>query len=135
MSAVRPYHVAVRRTVAVVLTLVVAGLAAGIFGEYEFRGALVPVGAGVGVGYAVATTLGGTARWRGPVPGTLAALLAGSSLLGAGWIDSDEGVEAYPPLAVASALVGMATAATVVGRRRPAATAESPSVTSRQSSK
>lgn len=106
-----------RRIAAVLLALVVAGLAAGILGEYEFRGVLVPVGGGVSVGYAVAATLGATGRWRGWVPGVVAALLAASSLLGAGWIDSDEGVEAYPPRAIAAAVLAMATAGTVVGRR------------------
>ena len=110
---------AVRRSVSVLLAIVVAGLAAGIFGEYEFRGILVPVGAGVSVGYAVARTLRDAGRWRGPVAAGVAALLAGTSVLTAGWIDSDEGVEAYPPLAFAAALLAVATAGTVAGRRSP----------------
>lgn len=127
VSVGETYHVVVRRTFAVVLAVVVAVLSAGMLGEYEFRGLLVPVGAGVSVGYAVAATLGGTARWRGPVPGAVAALLAGSSLLAAGWIDSDEGVEAYPRRAIAAAVIGIVTAGTVAGRRaRPAPAASTP---------
>lgn len=105
------------RTVAFVLATAVASLAAGILGEYEFRGIAVPVAAGVSVGYAVAATLGGVGRWRGPLPGAIAALLAATSLLAAGWIDSDEGVEPYPPLAIAATLIGMVTAGAAVGRR------------------
>lgn len=119
-----------RRAVAVVLALAVAGLAAGIFGEYEFRGVLVPVGAGVSVGYGVAATLSAAGRWRGLVAGMVAAALAGSSLLAAGWIDSDEGVEAYPPLALVAALIAVITAGTVAGRRGRRAPTTSASSTS-----
>ena len=114
----------VRRIVALVVALVVAVLGAGIFGEYEFSGIAVPVGAGVSLGYAVAAMLGSIGRWRGRVPAAVAAVLVGSSLLAAGWIDSDEGVERYPSLAIAAALIGVVTAMAVVGRRRlPARTA------------
>ena len=96
-----------------------------IVGEYEFDGFL-PVLAGLVLGLLVseAVALGG--QWRGWVPAGIAAALAAGGIVWGGWIDSGEGLEAYP----AMAWVGAATAAAVAlvrirprpsPRRRPAA--------------
>lgn len=103
--------------VVVAAALVVAALAAGILGEYEFQGVFVPAASGLGVGFVVAEIFVSAGRWRGVAPAALAAGLTVGSLLWAGWIDSGEGVEAYPPLAGVAAGVGAVTAAVVAGPR------------------
>ncbi len=93
----------------------VSGFGALIVGEYEFEG-ILPLLAGVVLGLLVseAVALGG--QWRGWVPAVVSAVLAAAGILWGGWIDSGEGLEAYPALAWA----GAATAAAVaVVRTRP----------------
>lgn len=93
-----------------------AALAAFILGEYELTlGVAVIAGVVIGFGLAeLVTTLG---RWHGMVPALVAAVLTVGSMLWAGWIDSDEGVEPFPANAYVGAAAGAAVAV-VTGRRR-----------------
>jgi hypothetical protein len=105
----------VRRILPVAAGAAVSAFGALIVGEYEFKG-LLPVLAGLVLGLLVseAVALGG--QWRGWVPAAVSAVMAGAGILWGGWIDSGEGLEAYPALA----WVGAATAAAVaVVRTRP----------------
>lgn len=101
-----------RRILGAALAVVGAALISFILGEYELVG-LVPIVAGPVVGLLLGEAVVGIGRWRGPGAAALAAALAAASLLGAGWIDSNEGLEPYPVLAA----VGAALAAAVAGGR------------------
>ncbi len=106
----------------VVAGAAVAAFGALVVGEYELQGVL-PVLAGVVLGLLVseAVSLGG--QWRGWVPAGVAAVLAAAGLLWAGWIDSGQGLERYPPLA----WLGAAAAALTAGyRARPSRVGRSP---------
>ena len=106
-----------RAAIAIVLTAVAAAVASLILGEYELTG-FVSVVAGLGVGFLVSELFVTVGRRRGPAPAALVALLAGASLLWAGWRASGEGIAPYPATAWAAAIIGAATAATRVGRDR-----------------
>lgn len=93
----------------------VAAIAAGVLGEYEFAG-FVPWAAGAVVGYAVAEIVATLGRWRGWVPAALAGAIAAGSILWGGWLETIGGVEPYPALAWAGAAVALVTA---VIRLRP----------------
>lgn len=107
-----------RRTVGVLVAALGAVLAAFILGEYELVG-IVPLLAGAVVGLLVGEAVVVIARWSGPVAAAVAAILAAGSLLWAGWIDSSEGLEPYPALAAAGALVAALAAGVRAWGRRP----------------
>jgi hypothetical protein len=81
----------VRRTLALLAAAVVAVLTALLLGEYVLT-AGTAVAAGLVVGFLLAETVLGIARWRGVVPATVGAVLAGGSLAWAGWIEAGRGV-------------------------------------------
>ena len=113
-----------RRILPVLAGAAVAAFGALIVGEYEFQG-LLPLLAGLVLGLLVteAVVLGG--QWRGWVPAGAAAALGAAGMLWGGWIDSGQGLEAYPPLAWLGAAVAAAVALVRgrphpgTGRRRP----------------
>lgn len=113
----RAYPGPVRRILPVAAGAAVAAFGALIVGEYEFDG-LLPLLAGLVLGLLVseAVALGG--QWRGWVPAAVSALLAAAGILWGGWIDSGEGLEAYPALAWAGAAIA-AVVAVVRARPRP----------------
>ena len=80
-----------RRTLALVAAVAAAGFAALILGEYELT-LLTSIAAGVIVGFLVAEAFLLAADWRGLVPGVIAGLLAGGSILWAAWISSGNGL-------------------------------------------
>jgi hypothetical protein len=108
----------VRRTVGIVLAAGGAAFIALVLGEYELVG-FVPLAAGVVVGLLVGEAVSGVGRWRGPVAAGVAAALAAASLLGAGWIDSSEGLETFPTLAAVGAALAAAVSVARVAPRRP----------------
>ena len=106
-----------RPVLATTVAAMVAALTALILGEYEF-GTLVAVVAGVGVGLVIGEVFDSLGRWRGPLPATIAALLAGGSLAWGAWIDSGQGLEPYPPMAWLAVALGVVTGAARVAPRR-----------------
>lgn len=80
-----------RRTLALAAAAVAATLAALILGEYELTLATAAT-AGVVMGFGLPEIVLGVARWHGVVPAVVGAVLAGGSLLWAGWISSGEGL-------------------------------------------
>lgn len=80
-----------RRTLALVAVTVAAALAALIMGEYELTlGTAAAMGLVLGLG--LPEVVLGISRWRGYPPAVVTALLAGGSVLWAGWISSGRGV-------------------------------------------
>lgn len=114
-AMMRAYPGSVKRTLPVLAGAAVAAFGALIVGEYELEG-ILPVLAGLVLGLLVseAVALGG--QWRGWVPAGVAGVLAAAGILWGGWIDSNQGIEAYPALAWLGAAVAAATA---VVRARP----------------
>src|SRR3954471_12112452 len=105
----------VRRTLALGAAAVAASLTALILGEYELTLATAAA-AGLVVGFGLPEIVLGIARWRGAVPAAVGAILAGGSLLWAGWISSGRGVA---PLR-ATVWVGVVLAAALTAvRLRP----------------
>lgn len=103
-----------RTALAAGLALAASALGALILGEYEFQG-WMPLVAGPVFGLVVAELALAVARRSWPLAGVVAAA-AGAGLLWAGWIDSSEGVEPYPALALVAAGLGAVVA---VVRARP----------------
>jgi hypothetical protein len=110
----------VRPTLGVLAAAVVAALSANILGEYELT-PVVAVVAGLVVGFGLAELVLTVGRWPGLVPAVVVGVLAACSLLWAGWIDTDEGVEPYRATTYVGAVVAAATAA-VRTARAPART-------------
>lgn len=107
-----------RPTLAVVGAALVAALAANILGEYELT-PVVAVVAGLVVGFVLAELVTTVGQWRGVAAAAIIAVLAAGSILWAGWIDSDEGVEPYPVPAYAGAVVAAVTGAVKARPRSP----------------
>jgi hypothetical protein len=108
----------VRRTLALVAAAAAASLTALILGEYELTLATAAA-AGLVVGFGLPEIVLGIARWRGVVPAVVGAVLAGGSLVWAGWIGAGEGLA---PIR-STVWVGVALAAVLAGvrlRPRPA---------------
>ena len=80
-----------RRTLALVAAAAAAAFAALILGEYELT-LLTSIAAGLVLGFLIAETFLLAADWRGVVPGVIAGLLAGGSILWAAWISSGNGL-------------------------------------------
>ena len=106
-----------RRTLALVAAAAVASLTALILGEYELTLATAAA-AGLVVGFGLPEVLLGIARWRGLVPAALGAVLAGGSLLWAGWIGAGEGLAPIRSTAWVGVVLAAALAAV---RLRPRA--------------
>jgi hypothetical protein len=68
-----------------------ATLTALILGEYELTLGTA-IAAGLVVGFGLPEIVLGVARWRGLIPAGIGAVLAGGSLLWAGWIGAGEGL-------------------------------------------
>ena len=112
---------AARTLAGLVLAGWVGALAGLVLGEYELAG-WVPLVAGVVVGVVLAEVTVAVVRTRSWPVAAVVAALAAASLLGAGWIDSDEGVEPLPSGAVTGALLSAGTAGLVaspLSGRRP----------------
>lgn len=101
-----------RRILALVAAAAVAALTALILGEYELTLG-TSVAAGLVVGFGLPEVILGIARWRGAVPAALGSLLAGGSIVWAGWISSGRGVAPFR----ATAWIGVALAAVLCAGR------------------
>ena len=109
-----------RRTLALVGAAACAALAALILGEYELT-LWTAIASGVIVGFLVAEVVLIAANWRGPLPAGAAAVLAGGSILWAGWIGSGRGLEPIRGTAWFGVVLGAAVSALrLVPRRRSA---------------
>ena len=109
-----------RPVLAVALAAVLALLAAYVLGEYELTPLTALVSAVV-VGFGLAEVVLLVGRRPGVVPAVAVAVLAAGSLLWAGWLDTDRGVEPYR----ATAWLAAAVAAAVAGVRTARAPARS----------
>lgn len=101
-----------RRTLGLLVAAAAAALTALILGEYELT-LWTSVAAGLVVGFGLPEIVLALARWRGPVPAAVGAVLGGGSILWAGWISSGRGVAPFR----ATAWVGVALAAGLAGWR------------------
>jgi hypothetical protein len=94
----------IRFAAALVAVALLAIVGALVLGEYEFEGSF-PLLAGPVVGLVLAEAAVAIAKQRTAALGAVVAALAAGSLLGAGWIDSGEGLEPMKGLVwVAAAL-------------------------------
>ena len=104
-----------RPALALAAAAAVAALAANILGEYELT-TLTAVIAGVVVGFGLAELVLAIGRRGGPAVAVAVAAVAFGCLAWAGWLDSDRGVEAFPPTAWVGAALAAAVAAVRTGR-------------------
>jgi hypothetical protein len=81
----------VRRPLALLAAAVAAALTALILGEYELTFGTAAA-AGLVIGFGLPEIVLGIARWRGVLPAAVGAVLAGGSLVWAGWIGAGEGL-------------------------------------------
>ncbi len=81
--------ITLRRILAVVVAVLVAGVAAVLLGEYPFSGLLV-LGSGILVGLLVSEAVVTVGDWRGLVPAAVGAVLSAAGLTWAGWIAEGE---------------------------------------------
>lgn len=84
-----------RRILVVLLGLASAALSAVVVGEYELVGA-TPYVAGAILGGLLGELFLGVGRWRGLVPGAIAAVLAAGSMYWTGQVNSNFGIDPYP---------------------------------------
>lgn len=101
-----------RRTLGLLAAAAAASLTALILGEYELTLGTATA-AGLVVGFGLPEIVLALARWRGPAPAALGAVLAGGSIVWAAWISSGRGVAPFR----ATAWVGVALAAALAGWR------------------
>jgi hypothetical protein len=99
-----------RFVVAVVVVAVLAVLGALVLGEYEFDGTF-PLVAGPLLGLVFGEAALAIARRRSLGLGAVVAALAAASLIGAGWIDSGEGLEPMKAMVWVAAGLGAVVAA------------------------
>ncbi|MGC1512488.1 MAG: hypothetical protein WA797_06185 [Acidimicrobiales bacterium] len=97
-----------RRILVVLLGSAVAALSSVIVGEYELVGA-TPYLAGAILGGLLGELFLGLGRWRGVVPGAIAAVLAAGSMYWSGQVNANFGIDPYP----AGAYVGAGVASLV----------------------
>jgi hypothetical protein len=108
---------ALRIGVSLVLASLLTALGALVLGEYEFTGAM-PFVAGPLFGLVIGELVLTVARMRSWPLAAAAACLAALGLLGAGWIDADEGVEPISGLVWPAMALGAVAAVISVGERR-----------------
>jgi len=113
----------VRRALGGLAGALTAALGAVILGEYPFSG-LVVLGAGILFGLFVAEAVVGVARWRGPGPAALAAVLAGAGLVWAAWISEGHQLGYLPVEGWVAVALGVVAAG--IRGWRPGAAAGSP---------
>lgn len=109
-----------RPALALMLAAAIGALAAYVLGEYELTPVTALVAAVV-IGFGLAEVVLVVGRRAGVVPAVVVAALAAGTLLWAGWLDTDRGVEPYR----ATAWAGAAVAAAVAGVRTARAPARS----------
>ena len=121
MSAPISSNVAAARALRVAISLVIASLLAAlgalVLGEYEFTGAL-PFVAGPLFGLLIGEVVLTVARVRSWPLAIAAGALAALGLLGAGWIDADEGLEPISGSVWPAMALGAVAASASVGERR-----------------
>lgn len=97
-----------RRVLVVLLAGAAGALSSAIVGEYELVGA-TPYLAGAILGALIGEMFIVIGRWRGGVPGLIAAVISAVSMYWTGQINSNFGIDPYPK----GAALGAATAGIV----------------------
>lgn len=94
-----------------------AGLSSVIVGEYELVGA-TPILAGAILGGLFGELFLALGRWRGLIPGLIAATLTAGSMYWTGQINSNFGIDPYPQGAYIAAGVGSLVALVRIWRAK-----------------
>ena len=109
-----------RRALAVLVGAAVAALGAVILGEYPLQGGVALI-AGLVFGMLVGQSVVSTARDRGGVLTTAAALFAGAGLVWAGWISTGHELSLLAAEGWGAVAVGVLAAVVTSARWKPAA--------------